>query len=287
MSRQLGSLHRSNSHPANLQTPIPIIPLFAFPPHGFPIINISSSTNSDTNSDISVLYSISQFNKSNVETPDEFADSKPSPSNYTQTNSSVFSKPPFQTIPSNHPLPSISTPSYASQVTPTYSPLHSDRSYNNSPDTPQISRELDVFINTLQQQLIHPNTLSIHQLSSTITSSNPPTPTLSSAYTPSLAQSSTSTETLTSTHRAKRTFKRKFPNHPFPTKPGTAREYINHSQHTNTKNFLEITLPSFPQYTLNTPNDTNDTRNFVDEHVLIPILHWTAYSNFTNPFAYH
>ena len=184
MSRQLGSLHRSNSHSANLQTQIPIIPLFAFPPPDFPIINITSSTNSDTNSDISVLYTISQYNNPNVETPDEFADSEPSPSNYTQTNSSVFPKTPFQPFPSNHPLPSVSTPSYVSQVTPTYSPLHSDRSYNNSLDTPQISQELDNFI-TLQQQLIHPNTLTIHQLSSTITSSNPPTPTPSSAYTPS------------------------------------------------------------------------------------------------------
>ena len=169
-------------------------------------------------------------------------------------------------------------------MTPIYSPLHSDRSYNNSPDTPQIFQELDNFI-TLQQQLIHPNTLTIHQLSSTITSSNPPTPTPSSDYTPSLAQSSTSTETPTSTHRAYRTFIRKFPNHPFPTKPGTAREYINHPQHTNTKNFLAITLPSFPQYTLNTPNDTNGTRNFVDEYVLMPTLHWTAYYKFTNPLC--
>ena len=241
MSRQLGSLHRSNSHPANLQTPIPIIPLFAFPPPDFPIINISSSTNSDTNSDISVLYTISQLNNPNVETPDEFADCEPSPSNYTQSNSSVFSKPPFQPIPSNHPLPSVSTPSYASQVTPTYSPLHSDRSYNNSPDTPQIYQELDNFI-TLQQQLIHPNTLTIHQLSSIIESSNPSTPTPSSAYTASFTQSSTSTETLSSTHRAYRTFKRKFPNHPFPTKTGRACEYFNHPQHTNTKNFLAITL---------------------------------------------
>ena len=119
MSRQLGSLHRSNSHPANLQTQIPIIPLFAFPPPDFPIMIISSSTNSDTNSDISVLYSVSQFNNSNVETLDEFADSEPSPSNKIQTNSSVFSKPPFQPIPSNNSLPFISTPSYASQVTPT------------------------------------------------------------------------------------------------------------------------------------------------------------------------
>ena len=143
-------LTRDLTENTNLQTPIPIIPLFAFPPPDFPIINISSSTNSDTSSDISVLYSISQFNNSSVETPDEFADSEPSPSNYTQINSSVFSKPPFQPIPSNHPLPSIATPSY---------PLHSDRSYNNSPDTPQISQELDNFI-TLQQQLIHPQTLT-------------------------------------------------------------------------------------------------------------------------------
>ena len=169
-------------------------------------------------------------------------------------------------------------------MTPTYSPLHSDRSYNNSPDTPQISQELDNFI-TLQQQLIHPNTLTILQLSSTIESSNPPTPTPSSAYTASFTQSSTSTETPSSTHRAYRTFKRKFPNHPFPTKPGTACEYINHPQHTNTKNFLAITLPSFPQYTLNTPNDTNDTRSFVDEHVLMPKLHWTAYYHLTNPLC--
>ena len=87
MSRQLGSLHRSNSNPANLQTPIPIIPLFAFPPPDFPIINIPSSTNSDTNSDFLVLYSILQLNNPNIETPDEFADSEPSPSNNFQTNS--------------------------------------------------------------------------------------------------------------------------------------------------------------------------------------------------------
>ena len=284
MSRQLRSLHRSNSHPANLQTQIPIIPLFAFPPPDFPIINISSSTNSDTNSDISVFHTISQFNNANVETPDEFAESELSPSTHTQTISSVFSQPFFQPIQSTHPLPSFSTPSYASQVTPTYSPFHSDRSQNNSPDNIQISTELDNFI-TLQQQLIHPNTLTIQQLSSTITSSNPPTPTPSSAYTPSLAQSSPSTETPTSTNRAHRTFKQKFLNHPFPTKPGTAREYINHSEHTNTKNFLEITLPSFSQYTLNTPTTANDTRNFVDEHVLMPTLHWTAYYHYTNPLC--
>ena len=282
MSRQIGSLHRSSSHPANLQTQVPIIPLFVFPPPDSPVINIPSSMNSDTNSDISVFHTISQFNNSDVETPDEFADSEPSPSTHTQTNSSAFSKPPFRPIQTSHPLPSLSTPSYASLVTPTYSPFNSDRSHNNSADNIQISKELDIFI-TLQQQLTYSHTLTIHQLSSTVTSSNPQTPTPLSDYTPSLAQSSTSTETPNSTNRAYRTFKRKFPNDPFTTKPGTAREYINHPNHTNAKNYFQITLPSFPQYTLNTSTTTKETRNFVNEHVLMPTLHWTAYYTYTNP----
>ena len=278
MSRQLGSLHRSNSHPTNLTSSIPIIPLFAFPPPDFPSSNVTSGMNSDTNSHISVLYSISQLNNPNIETPDEFADSEPSPSNNFH-NPSNFSQPPFQPILSNNPDPITPTPSYASQVTPTYSSYHSDQS---SPDTPRISPELDNFI-TLQQQPYHLNTPTINQISSTTNSSNPPTP--SSNYTESLTPSSTSTISSLNTNRAYRTFKRKFPNHPFPAKPGTAREYINHPQHTNTKEFLAITLPSFPQYTLNTPHDANETRNFVDEYVLMPTLYWTSYYHFTNPLC--
>ena len=280
MSRQLGSLHRSNSHPTNLTSPIPIIPLFAFPPPDFPSSNVTSGMNSDTNSHISVLYSISQLNNPNIETPDEFADSEPSPSNNFH-NPSNFSQPPFQPILSNNPDPITPTPSYASQVTPTYSSYHSDQS-SHSPDTPRISPELDNFI-TLQQQPYHLNTPTINQISSTTNSSNPPTP--SSNYTESLTPSSTSTISSLNTNRAYRTFKRKFPNHPFPAKPGTAREYINHPQHTNTKEFLAITLPSFPQYTLNTPHDANETRNFVDEYVLMPTLSWTSYYHFTNPLC--
>ena len=115
------------------------------------------------------------------------------------------------------------------------------------------------------------------------TSSGPPTPTPLSDYTQSLAQSSTSTETSTSTNRAYRTFKRKFPNHPFTTRPGTAKEYIDHPKHKNTKQFLQTNLPSFPQYTLNTPTTNDDTRNFVDEYVLMPTHHWTSYYHYTNP----
>ena len=280
MSRQLGSLHRSNSHPTNLTSSIPIIPLFAFPPPDFPSSNVTSGMNSDTNSQISVLYSISQLNNPNIETPDEFADSEPSPSNNFH-NPSNFSQPPFQPILSNNPDPITPTPSYASQVTPTYSSYQSDQS-SHSPDTPRISPELDNFI-TLQQQPYHLNTPTINQISSTTDSSNPPTP--STNYTKSLTPSSTSTISSLNTNRAYRTFKRKFPNHPFPAKPGTAREYINHPQHTNTKEFLAITLPSFPQYTLNTPHDANETRNFVDEYILMPTLSWTSYYHFTNPLC--
>ena len=114
--------------------------------------------NSDTNSHISVLYSISQLNNPNIETPDEFADSEPSPSNNFH-NSSNFSQPPFQPILSNNPDPITPTPSYASQVSPTYSSYHSDQS-SHSPDTPRISPELDNFI-TLQQQPYHLHTFSL------------------------------------------------------------------------------------------------------------------------------
>ena len=148
---------------------------------------------------------------------------------------------------------------HSSQVTPTYSPFNYERSINNCPDNIQFFEELDNFIK-LQQQLLSPHTLTIHQLSSRITSLNPPTPTPISDYTPSLAQSSKSTETSTSTIRANRTFKRVFPNHPFPSKPGTAREYINHPDHTNTTNYLQITLPLFPQYTLKQPRTTSFCR---------------------------
>ena len=134
---------------------------------------------SDTNSDITVFQTISQFNNSDAETPNEFADSEPSPSTYTQTNSSSFSKPPFRPIQPQNQCTSPYTPS---QVTPTYSPFNYERSINISPDT----EELDNFIR-LQQKLPSPHTF--RQLSSTITSSNPPTPIPISVYTPSLAHS--------------------------------------------------------------------------------------------------
>ena len=140
MSRQIGSFNRSLSHPVNLQNPIPIIPLFAFSPPESPHINTSSGMDSDANSNITVFHTISQFNNSDIETPDEFANSEPSPS--------TFSQPPFRPIHSQSQNDSPSTISHISQVTPTYSPF-TKRSNNNSPETTQISHELNNLI-TLQ-----------------------------------------------------------------------------------------------------------------------------------------
>ena len=224
--------------------------------------------NSDTNSDVTFFQTISQFKNSEIETPDEFTDSEQSSSTYTPASSSTFSKPTFQPIQHLTHCISPSTPSHISQVTTTYSPFISERSTNNSPNNIQISEELENCI-TLQQQLQYPHTLAVLQLSSTITSSHPPTPTPISDYTPSLAQSSTSTESSTSTNRAYRTFKPKFLNHPFRSKPGTAREYVNHPDHTNTANYLQVTLPLFPQYTLNQSDPNPEPHKFVDEFVLI------------------
>ena len=40
-----------------------------------------------------------------------------------------------------------------------------------------------------------------------------------------------------------------------------------------------------PQYTYNHSDTNLEQHVFVDEHVLIPLLHWTSYYNFTNPLA--
>ena len=129
---------------------------------------------SDADSDITVFHTISQFDNSDLETPDEFAYSEPSPS--------TFSQPPFRPIHSQAKSEYPSALSHISQVTLTYSSFTNERSNKNSPDNTHISYELNNLI-TLQQQVQHPQTLAIHQLSSTITSSNPPTPTPSSDYT--------------------------------------------------------------------------------------------------------
>ena len=154
---------------------------------------------SDTHSNTTVYNTISQLNNSDIETPDEFTNSDSSPS--------TFSQPPFQPIHSQVKIEPPSPPSPISTVVPTFSPLTSEPSDNNSSMNTQLSHELVNFI-TLQQQLQHPQTLTIHQLSQSIISSSPSTPTPSSNYTPLQNPTSPSTPS-SSTNRAYRTFRKK------------------------------------------------------------------------------
>ena len=134
MSRQIGSLHRSKFHPANLQNPIPIIPLFAFPPPDLAHMNTSSGMNSDTNSDITVFQTISQFINSDIETPADFADSEPSPSTYTQTNDHRSNSHPANL---QNPIPVI--PIFA------FPPLDSPKIYTSSGINSDTNSDITVF----------------------------------------------------------------------------------------------------------------------------------------------
>ena len=183
--------------------------------------------------------------------------SKPQTNLQTPNPAPAFSRPsinifqtPFRPIHSQSTNDSPSTISHVSQATPTYSVFTNERSNNDSPEITQLSQELNNLI-TLHQQIQHPHTLNFHQLSSIITSSNPPTTTPSSDCTPSVAHSSTSTNSSSTTNLSYRTFKRKFPSHPFPSETGTALpHYVNHPYHTNTPDFVQNSLLLFPQYTI-------------------------------------
>ena len=118
------------------------------------------SYNTSTNT---VFHTISQFNNSDIETPDDFADSEPSPS--------TFSQPPFQPLYTQIPDEPSSTLSSYTDVTPIYSPMTSDPLDYSSPVDTELENELDNFI-TLQQQ---PTTSAYNNLThkSFITSHKP------------------------------------------------------------------------------------------------------------------
>ena len=91
MSRQIVSLNHSLSYPLNLKCHSQVLPPFDFPPYPEPsITSNSSSMDSDNISTNTVFHTISHFNNSGIETPDELVDSEPSPS--------TFSQRPFQPI---------------------------------------------------------------------------------------------------------------------------------------------------------------------------------------------
>ena len=112
--QEVGSLHRSISYPANLQSNLPVTPLFAFPAPESPHDNTSSGMDSDNNSNSTVYNTISRFNNSDLETPDKFDNSESSPSTFSQTL--------FQPLYPQRRFEPPSTPSSISKVKPTYSP---------------------------------------------------------------------------------------------------------------------------------------------------------------------
>ena len=115
MSSQIGSLNRSFSYPSNLQCHSQIIPLFDFNPYPEPLnANISPSMDSDDASTNAVFHTIWQFYNSGIETPDEFADSEPSPSTFSQPplNRSI---PKFSLNLPQSLLPTLMQPQFTTQ----------------------------------------------------------------------------------------------------------------------------------------------------------------------------
>ena len=229
---------------------------------------------SDTNSKTTVYNTISQFNNSDIETPEEFANSEPSPS--------IFSQPHFQPIQSQVKIEPPSPPSSISNVTPIYSPLNSEPSHNNDSENTKASHDLGNFI-TLQKQLQHPQTLTIHQLSQSIISSKPLTPTplhivpLRKTRLPHQPHPQVQTE-LTKLLKENSQIL-----HSYLTK--------EHPQHLSTihftltqKNFSKG-LPFFPQYTYFHSDPNDEKPNYVSEHVLYSTCSWTSFYHFTNPLS--
>ena len=159
---------------------------------------------SDHTSTNTVYHTISQFNISDIETPDELADSEPSPSTFSH---------PLSTTPYHIPNEPSSAPSSYTDATP----ITSDPPDPPSPVDEELENELDSFV-TLEQHLQNPNTLKIHHLSQTITSSE------------SSNQASTTEET-----RAHRVIKRKHPNTPIFPNSRPPQTFSVHPLHTNKK----------------------------------------------------
>ena len=100
-----------------------------------------------------VFNTISQFENSDIYTPDGFKNSEPSPS--------TFSQPSFyatQFTDESSPAPSSYT-----DANPIISPMNSDQPDPPSPVTEALEHELDNFIN-LQQQLLNTKNLTFHHI---------------------------------------------------------------------------------------------------------------------------
>ena len=147
MSRQIGTLNRSFSFPSKFQrqsSHISLSALISSPCHHSLLILPRMDSDDSSNT---VFNTIVQT--SDIDTPDEFQNSEPSP--YT------FSEPSFRPI--HTPTPDESSPAHSSYTyaTPILYPMTSDQPDTSSPVTEKLEHELDNFI-TLQQQLQNKNT---------------------------------------------------------------------------------------------------------------------------------
>ena len=70
-----------------------------------------------------------------------------------------------------------------------------------------------------------------------------------------------------------------------PSNPRPPRTFSVHPLYTNTKEFLQVCLPFFPQYTYYQTNTNNYQRTYVNEHTLFPTLSWTSYYHISNPLS--
>ena len=250
MSARLNPSNRSLSYPSNLESHSSRISLSDLTSSPLPTFTTSSPRIDCDNSTQTIFITMSQFENSYIDTPEEFQYSEPSPS--------TFSQPLFQSLTCQLPNEPSPAPSSYTDATPILSPMTSDQPDPPNPFTDEQENELDNFI-TLQQQLQITNTLRTHQLSRSLSNSE------------SSNQSSNAVET-----RAHRVFNRKFSNaqsqlfrHPRP-----ARLFSLHPLHTNTIEFLKYNLPFFPHNTYYQITN-NDQLNFVDEYSLFPTLSWT------------
>ena len=66
--------------------------------------------------------------------------------------------------------------------------------------------------------------------------------------------------------------------------PRSPQMFSVHPLHRNTKYFLQMCLPFFPQYTYY-HTTKNDQRTYVDKHALFHTLSWTSYYHFTKPLS--
>ena len=117
MSRQIGSLNRSLSYPSNHQPHSSRISLSDLTSSPLPSFTTNSPRMDSDDSTHTVFNTISRLDNSDIDNPDDFKNSKPSPSIFSQT--SFFpTQPPDESSPA---------PSSYTRANPTIFPMNSDQ----------------------------------------------------------------------------------------------------------------------------------------------------------------